>query len=151
MKTTINRVSIILLIIFLANSTLSCDTNGDGEEEKFEIGFNKTILGDEYYVGSHIIRTVAELNTVVGEFGFTDVSEKYNESFFLSKSVLVFSYKISGIEGREITSISLKGSEIVIKYFIHYSPGPGSFFSQIRFLEVNKESVANATSIREEL
>ena len=143
----------VLTLVVLASVvvTAACKKNEEKSDLIFEVNFTKSILGEDYYVDSRIVKSVEELNVTIGVFEFDDVLQKYNENFFSSKSVVVFSFNISGSNQREIESIRLENSELVIKYKINNYPGTGGLYSEIIFIEVDKNCVAGATSIRGEL
>jgi hypothetical protein len=152
-----NFVVILSLVMITAvmavackKKNVECEINVESELD-FEVGFSKNILGDEYYVGSHIAKSLTELNAIVGDFAFEDVVERYNENFFTTKSVIVFSFIISGGHIRDIKKIKIQDTELIIEYSILSFPGHGSFDSEIKFIEMDKDSVADVISIKEKL
>ena len=75
------KIFCVGVIVMVASIMMVACKDNKGSELNFEVGFSKSVLGDGYYVGSHLSKSLAELNSLVGEFEFTDVAEKYNEIF----------------------------------------------------------------------
>ena len=141
----------VIVLLSLAVVTFIMMGSCKKTEADFEIGFNILVSGEKYYIGSHIAKSLEELDTIVGEFEFSNVFEKYNKNFFVSKSIIIFSFHISGGNQREIENITLDGNELVVKYVIHSYPGTGGMYSEIVFIEVDRKFVTNAISVRGEL
>ena len=120
-------------------------------EIPFTVGFDKTILGNDYFIESCIVKSASQLKSVISTFQFREVEQKYNEAFLSSKSIVIFSFNISGGNQLELQNIQLINEELVIEYIINSYPGTASLYSKIMFIEVDREIVEDITSVKGKL
>ncbi|MCL2679785.1 MAG: hypothetical protein FWF18_05880 [Dehalococcoidia bacterium] len=152
-------VALLSLVALTSIVMVACNNNEEQVKSSFEgqvdlafeVGFTKLIVGDDYYIDSRIVKSVAELDEAIGGFGFSDVLKKYSETYFSSKSVILVSFYATGTGGTKVENLRTQGKELFVECTTHFHPEPNSFVLRMVFIETDKDSVAKATSIKEEL
>jgi len=116
-----------------------------------DVGDFSTEAFDEHPIITKLVKSVDELQQLCDESGITYTGEKYDETFFVDKAIIVYAFWFNPHKTFELNKIQISDNKIVIHTTIYTQKGmnyPAVTSYTFGCYEVNKTDLMNATEIQ---